>query len=162
MSFVGRFPPLPTPSTHGSWSKLTGRFTPNTCLATNINSKPREGRYKGGPGGITPSPNTYLYPRGSTLQYTPFLGVFGLKNGLHEIPQVSGFGKILSVVCEVYGTAQPHTPQSPLYPPSFVVNGYGNPFEIGWTKMAGSSTGCRTRGGGVPHPLPGTASNQPP
>ena len=112
---------LPTPSTHGSWSKLNGRFTPDTC---HLKGKPQTSILSPGKAGIRRlwrdnafTQYLYPYPSGFSLPGSPFPGVFGLKNGLLEIPLICGFGKILPVVCLAYGTAQPHTPQSALYPP---------------------------------------------
>jgi len=140
-SLSGRFSPLPTPSTHGSWSKLNGRFTPDTC---HLKGKPQTSILSPGKAGIRRlwrdnafTQYLYPYPRGFSLPGSPFPGVFGLKNGLLEIPLISEFGNILPVVCEVYGTAHPHTPPVGLPPPC---QRWRKSAEKRWTKMAVSRT----------------------
>jgi hypothetical protein len=148
MTGSGRFSPLPTPRNSVFLTEWNGRFLAESCPSC---LEPQTSILSPGKAGIRRvwrdnsfTLYLYLYPRGFSLPDSPFYGFFGPKIGLLEVPLICGFGKILPVVCLAYGTAQPHTPQSALYPP--FGNSYGNPFEIGWTKMAVSIAGIRTQG----------------
>jgi hypothetical protein len=118
---VGRFSPLPTPRNSVFLTEWNGRFLAESCPSC---LEPQTSILSLGKAGIRRAwrDNSftlylYLYPRGFSLPDSPFYGFFGPKIGLLEVPLICGFGKILPVVCLAYGTAQPHTPQSALYPP---------------------------------------------
>ena len=112
--FCGRFSPLPTPTTHGSWSKLNGRFTPKTCLSTNINSKPREARYKAGLAGYLLYPVPRHTPEGLPFQTPLFRAFSGQKSDYSKYRRFLSLEKIcrLCVRCMEAHTSAPPPPLS--------------------------------------------------
>jgi hypothetical protein len=61
-------------------TEWNGRFTPDTCLSTNINSKPREARYRAGLAGYLLCPIPAYTPEGLTFQIALFRAIRAKKS----------------------------------------------------------------------------------